>query len=311
MSSTNILARASLPIPGPFPALNPLNSLAIFAGPQQPMPFHLNGALQNIALHERAVRFLPPFLHDAPGSLTMSNIPSHLCGSPLSMHRPIPAGSSAQSHMLQSRGPSTSPVARVTVNAALHQVGRAISHARSNSIDEASVAASASTKRNKRNRNRSKPTRRIEDGVTLFIDDDCGKLNEHQIVLRKQIELFRATQNDILSYTRGKNKPIFVQQVGLRCRHCSHISVGRRQKGSTYFPSNLMGIYQAAQNLSVEHLQSGLCSEAPNDVRDKFSEFALSKPAASGAGKKYWAEAGRKLGLIDTEDGIRFASDMR
>jgi hypothetical protein len=71
-----------------------------------------------------------------------------------------------------------------------------------------------------------------------------------------------------------------------------------------------MGLYQAAQNLSVEHLQSGLCPELPPDVKERFSRYASGKRSSvSGAGKKYWAEAGRRMGLIDTDDGIRFASD--
>jgi hypothetical protein len=146
--------------------------------------------------------------------------------------------------------------------------------------------------------------------MTLYISDDHGKLNDNLIFLRHHIEFFRATEDDILSFVRGKNKAIVSHQVGIRCCHCSHIPVGRRKKGSTYFPSNLMGIYQAAQNLSVEHLQSGLCTELPPDVKKRFSGFALGKSMASVAGKGYWAEAGRMLGLIDTDGGIRFATDF-
>ncbi len=146
--------------------------------------------------------------------------------------------------------------------------------------------------------------------LTLYITDDDGKLNENQIFLRQNIELFRATQKEIFCITRGKNKPIVLNQVGIRCCHCSHVPAGRRKKGSTYFPSNLIGLYQAAQNLCVEHLQSGRCTELPPDVKERFVAFASGKKSgASSAGKKYWAEAGRKLGLIDTDDGIHFALD--
>ncbi len=147
--------------------------------------------------------------------------------------------------------------------------------------------------------------------MSLYMSDDRGKLNDNQIFLRRQIEIFKASNEDILTLTRGKNKPIVLQQVGIRCRFCSQVPVGKRRKGSTYFPSNLMGLYQAAQNLSVEHLQSGLCPELPPDVKERFLCIASGiKSVASCAGKKYWAEAGRMLGLIDTEDGIRFAEDV-
>lgn len=145
--------------------------------------------------------------------------------------------------------------------------------------------------------------------MTLYTPEDNGRLSDHHILLRKQIEIFCATHDDILSITRGKNKPIILHQVGLRCRHCSHLPAGRRKKGATYFPSAVMGIYQAAQNLSVEHLQSGLCTELPPYLRESFSNLASGRSIVSGVGKKYWAEAGRKLGLVDTDDGIRFQAN--
>ncbi len=151
------------------------------------------------------------------------------------------------------------------------------------------------------------------EGFILYTPEDEGKLSEHQILLRRQIEYFRATQDDILTLMRGRNKPIVLQQVGLRCRHCSHLAVGKRKKGATYFPSSIMGTYQAAHNIGVEHLKSGVCPALPRDVRERlvgYESGTLGPRVASGTGKKYWAEAGRKMGLSDTVDGIRFASDV-
>ncbi len=71
-----------------------------------------------------------------------------------------------------------------------------------------------------------------------------------------------------------------------------------------------MGIYQAAQNLSVHHLQSGKCQELPRDVQNQLLTTAATKKAASGAGKAYWAESAKMQGLVDTPDGIRFAVDV-
>jgi hypothetical protein len=72
----------------------------------------------------------------------------------------------------------------------------------------------------------------------------------------------------------------------------------------------LTGIYQAAQNLNVEHLQSGKCQELPRDVQNQLLTTAATKKAASGAGKAYWAESAKTQGLVDTPDGIRFAVDV-
>jgi hypothetical protein len=134
--------------------------------------------------------------------------------------------------------------------------------------------------------------------------EDNLKLSEHQVQLRHQIEAFQATDDDISTHTRGRNKPIVLGQVGIRCRHCSHMPVCRRKKGSTYFPATLLGLYQAAQNMSTTHMQCGLCTEMPEAIKIQFTSLLTSKVASSGAGRPYWAQSAKKLGLVDTEDGI-------
>jgi hypothetical protein len=154
------------------------------------------------------------------------------------------------------------------------------------------------------------PSNPSGESLVLACPDDRGMLNEHLAFLRQQIEFFRATIDDIMLHTRGRNKGVALRQVGVRCRHCSHLSVDKRRKGSTYFPSTLMGIYQAAQNISAEHFQSGICTEIPYDIKLQFERFGATKSFSSGAGKAYWAESARMMGLIDTDDGIRFAADV-
>jgi hypothetical protein len=141
---------------------------------------------------------------------------------------------------------------------------------------------------------------------------DEYKLSEHQNFLRQQIEAFPATEEDVMTHTRGRNKPILLGQVGIRCRHCAHVPVSRRQKGSTYFPSNKLGIYQAAQNMSTAHIQCGLCTEMPEAIKLKFMAIMSTKnpSCSSGAGRPYWAQSATQLGLVDTEEGIRFIRNL-
>jgi hypothetical protein len=141
--------------------------------------------------------------------------------------------------------------------------------------------------------------------------EDAEKLSPHQVLLRKQIEAFQATSDDVSTHTRGRNKPIGLNQVGIRCRHCAHLPVAKRQKGSTYFPATILGIYQAAQNMSTTHIQSGLCSEMPTDLKQQFETLQNFKVASSGAGRPYWSESAKRLGLVDTEDGIQFIRSLR
>jgi hypothetical protein len=145
----------------------------------------------------------------------------------------------------------------------------------------------------------------------LVRPDDTLKLSSHQVLLRHQIEAFQATEDDISTHTRGRNKPITLGQVGIRCRHCAYLPVARRQKGSTYFPATTQGIYQAAQNMSTTHMQCGLCNEMPDSIKQEFARLLSTKVASSGAGRPYWAKAAKQMGLVDTEDGIRFIRDFK
>ena len=148
--------------------------------------------------------------------------------------------------------------------------------------------------------------------VSLSRSDDSQNLTSHQILLREQIEVFEATEQDANTHTRGRNKPIMVGQVGVRCKHCKHVSILQRQKGYTYFPNSMLGIYQAAQNMNTVHMQCGLCSEMPEEVKKQFvHSMCYSKVHQSGAGRQYWARAAKKLGLVDTEShGIRFIRNV-
>ena len=83
--------------------------------------------------------------------------------------------------------------------------------------------------------------------MTLPSDED--NLSEYQCLIRSQIELFAAQVRDIECNAQGRNKPIVVGQVGIRCKACASIPPGRRPRGAVYFPAKLPGLYQAAQNM--------------------------------------------------------------
>lgn len=142
--------------------------------------------------------------------------------------------------------------------------------------------------------------------VIIALQEDRAKLSVHQVFLRHQIEVFEASEEDVSTHTRGRNKRIKLGQVGIRCRHCAHLPVAIKQKGSVYFPATLLGLYQAAQNMSATHLQCGLCTQTPVAVKRQFATLMSTKAFGSGAGRPYWAQAAKKIGLIDSEEGIRF-----
>jgi hypothetical protein len=87
----------------------------------------------------------------------------------------------------------------------------------------------------------------------LTVPEDNHKLSSHQVLLRNQIEVFHASEDDLSTHKRGRNKPIKLGQVGIRCKWCSRLPVARRQKGSAYFPASLHGVYQAAVCIIYAH----------------------------------------------------------
>ena len=141
------------------------------------------------------------------------------------------------------------------------------------------------------------------NAVTLYTPEDDQSLSQYQCVVRKQIELFEAGPIDVDTNAQGRNKPIMLGQVGIRCLHCSMIHPKRRTRGATYYPSKFSGFYQAAQNMSSGHLCEH-CPHVPEPLRRQLLILRERKSSAGG-GKDYWAAAIKGLGVIeDTEHGM-------
>eukprot|EP00542_Grammatophora_oceanica_P000749 CAMPEP_0194069964 /NCGR_PEP_ID=MMETSP0009_2-20130614/87923_1 /TAXON_ID=210454 /ORGANISM="Grammatophora oceanica, Strain CCMP 410" /LENGTH=167 /DNA_ID=CAMNT_0038723193 /DNA_START=36 /DNA_END=539 /DNA_ORIENTATION=- len=136
----------------------------------------------------------------------------------------------------------------------------------------------------------------------MSCDDDS--LSDYQCLVRKQIELFEAAPADVASNAQGRNKPIVLGQVGIRCRHCSKIPPRHRTRGAVYYPSKALGLYQAAQNMASAHLCSH-CQLIPDSLRQELVVLRDRKSSAGG-GKQYWADAVRALGVIEEDNVLHF-----
>ena len=145
--------------------------------------------------------------------------------------------------------------------------------------------------------------------IQLYLSCDYLVLSEYQMLVRKQIEFFEATCDDVdFSSHQGRSKMIALGQVGIRCRHCSPLLPPKdRRRGSVYFPAKLDGIYQASQNMSSIHLCEH-CQYIPTDLREELVRLRNSK--ASGGGKLQWAERAQALGVYEDEYGLRFEQNL-
>ncbi|KAL7566982.1 hypothetical protein ACA910_019912 [Epithemia clementina (nom. ined.)] len=144
--------------------------------------------------------------------------------------------------------------------------------------------------------------------IKLYLSCDPDTFSVYQVTVRQSIELFEALQSDVESNAQGRNHPIVLGQVGIRCRHCNFIPPSQRSRGSTYYPSKLSGLYQAAQNLAVGHLIDS-CTYVPDDIRECLTRLRDQKSAAGG-GKNEWAKRAIALGVYESDHGLRFADRL-
>ena len=144
----------------------------------------------------------------------------------------------------------------------------------------------------------------VHPPVCVYMNSDEDHLSKYQCLLRKQLEFFEATKDDVQWNAQGRNKPIVLGQVGIRCRYCAQLPAWSRARGAVYYSSSLVGLYQAAQNLSKNHF-SNHCRLLPEPARRHLVELRGDKRRAAG-GKKYWAAGARVLGIEQYQDGLRF-----
>mmetsp|Transcript_15292 Transcript_15292/g.23811 ORF Transcript_15292/g.23811 Transcript_15292/m.23811 type:complete len:484 (-) Transcript_15292:243-1694(-) len=146
--------------------------------------------------------------------------------------------------------------------------------------------------------------RKKKEKALLFMPCDVGHLSEYQVLIRKQLEIFEATEQDITQSMQGRKKQLYVGQVGVRCIHCKNLPLQKRGRGSVYFPAKLDRFYQAAQNMASTHLCLECKGIDPN-LKTRLAALRGDRAVASG-GKRYWADSVRVLGCYeDPEDGVR------
>ena len=143
--------------------------------------------------------------------------------------------------------------------------------------------------------------------VPLGLAEDKFWLSELQVYLRSNFaEAFAATEEDIAAPMHGRNKPIALGQVGIRCMHCKNDPPSERGQQATSYPSLISGIYNSVQQMLRLHFDC--CLAMPAEVRKKIESLKVSSSARGGR-KQYWIDSSKRLGLVDTPHGIHFGRD--
>lgn len=156
----------------------------------------------------------------------------------------------------------------------------------------------------------SKPT--LGAGIkTLSCAEDERYLNPLHCFVRRHIQVFAATQEDIDAPSPGRKSPVILNQVGVRCVHCSRLPPKDRVKRAVCYPPAVAGIYHAVSNMKFDHF--GKCKGLSKQDREEFNRLREGHGRRSSKGKKglanttaqYYHDAAMSLGLFDTKMGIR------
>ena len=142
-------------------------------------------------------------------------------------------------------------------------------------------------------------------GVPLAIPNDHDWLSDMDCFVRKNIEAFCATENDIQAAQSDRKYPIHFGQVGIRCRHCSRRNVARGSGVS--FPQNISGIYESVREFQRLHLES--CENFSDDLKNELKSLKTSTSLSSVL-RKYYVMSAKALGMIDTQDGVRSRGEI-
>lgn len=140
------------------------------------------------------------------------------------------------------------------------------------------------------------------DGSTaLGIDEDPNWLSDFHVFVRKNlVELCWATSEDVA--LRSSSNRVSSEQVGIRCKCCSHLNPSARAQRSSAFPSSIAQIYQSFTMMLRAHF--GSCTEVPTHLKEKFVQLKSKTTQGATDSKQYWIYSARKLGMVDSEEGI-------
>jgi hypothetical protein len=146
------------------------------------------------------------------------------------------------------------------------------------------------------------------DGRPMALSSDVEQLTVYQVLIRRSLEYFVAGETDVATSVRGRKQKIRVGQIGVRCKYCAHVPLRQRSKGAVYYAKSLINVYQAAQNIATAHFATdAACPFMPSEIRE---EIAIQRPRrdASKAGRSYWVEACRMMGIVERDDALWFGS---
>jgi hypothetical protein len=138
--------------------------------------------------------------------------------------------------------------------------------------------------------------------ILLGIPEDKDWLSEKDIFIRKQLEVFCATEEDVAAARADLKYPVSVGQVGIRCIHCALAHGSEAVGHAVAYPFTISGIHESVREIHRLHLDT--CKNLPAAQKEKLQNLGAS--SLSSVLRRYYVLGAKALGLRDTKSaGIR------
>ena len=146
---------------------------------------------------------------------------------------------------------------------------------------------------------------------------DNEHLNQLHCFVRRNVELFAASEEDIAAPAPGRKNRVGLGQVGIRCIHCAKLPIKERVKRAVCYPPSVGGIYHSVSNMKFDHF--ALCRGLPAKDREEFALLKSNCVRRGTAGTtaprgmatstaQYYHDSALAFGLVDTPTGIRVSN---
>jgi len=139
--------------------------------------------------------------------------------------------------------------------------------------------------------------------MLLSLPQDEVALSETLCVVRKNVEVFRATQSDVDAPAPGRKHAVVVGQVGLRCIHCRHTTrASDRVKRAVCYPSSIKRIYRTVIDMKLDHFSQ--CKFVPPALTEHLDKLKSVHTRSTGTTMQYFIKAAHMLGMEDSPNGV-------
>ncbi len=150
---------------------------------------------------------------------------------------------------------------------------------------------------------------RTANGILLLaLPEDKISLSETLCIVRENIEVFIANENDVKAPAPGRKRPVVVGQVGLRCIHCRNAThQSEKVKRAVCFPSSIKRIYRTVIDMKLDHFKA--CRFVPVEFKMKLEQLKATNARSTGTTMQYFVQAAKRMGMVDGGHGIRICKE--